>query len=462
MQFTVFTPDDSIVVSVMSSGGGPNGEATARIPDDLPDGAYLVSGEAIGITPVFQFFVRYPRDAAQEKLFVIRNRQWDFGDTALTSTPSVPTEHLPGVDVFTVPDGVEQITVTDGVKSRTFTMVRAFPYVPIPTRIELFDRIIQTEILSVQPSESSEGLTSIQVFQGSFSEPTTAQTNGASLPTKLAETQVLINGEPMEIQSVSSRELTVKLPCVPEGEMDVKIIPVVEDTEGTGIILSPSLSKSLHFAHMGDGEFGAFRFKTNFMLLNTTDQSVSGRLELFSNEGLELSVRIGETTASDFSFEIPPGGTLHLDTDGSGPLKNGWARVMTDIGIQGTASFMVHSSAGAFVSDVGVASSSLLPNFSIFVDTSGESDTGVALANPYNQDTFAEAVLFDASGSEIARNVLLLPRRGHLSKFVTEIFSSVPNIDEFIGSVRFFSIRQLAALTLRTNGLHFTSLPVVP
>ena len=113
----------------------------------------------------------------------------------------------------------------------------------------------------------------------------------------------------------------------------------------------------------------------------------------------------------------------------------------------------------------------------IFADSIGSSNTGLALANPGDDPVTLDLILNDAAGVERARRQDVLAPRGHLARFIDELFPSVNGIDEFEGSVVIRSVGvgvaggetpsgstpppDFAGMTLRVTGDLLTSLPMV-
>ncbi len=254
-------------------------------------------------------------------------------------------------------------------------------------------------------------------------------------------------------------------------------VEVVED-ETTGVTLT--------FAHLGDGHFAGQDepLQTTYFVVNNTRQQTSGTIEFFQDNGTPLELEIDGVTASSFPFQLNRGNMQRFVTLGGGDLKSGWARIRSQQPIVVNSTFGAIREDGTVISDVGVGESELGTEFTIFADTIGSNDTGVALTNPHDDDAVdIQMTLRDPTGVLVAQEMLHLEPRGHTALFVHQFFPDVPGIREFEGTVVFTSMAGAAAgegavmsrqpageaspitfagLTLRISGPVFTSVPMVP
>src|SRR5262249_38157546 len=72
--------------------------------------------------------------------------------------------------------------------------------------------------------------------------------------------------------------------------------------------------------------------------------------------------------------------------------------------------------------------------------------TGIAFVNPGAIDATAALTLRDSNGQQIARQTQILRARGHLARYVTEIFPMTP--DDFRGRLTFESDQPVGAIAL--------------
>ncbi len=235
------------------------------------------------------------------------------------------------------------------------------------------------------------------------------------------------------------------------------------------------------FPQVGDGRAGPIRFQTSFIFVNTGgDTTIT--LDFFATEtGDPLAVTLGGL-GTQTSFEIPlsAGASVSVQTPGTGGIIVGYARITAPPGasVGGTAVFTrTDIPSGTILYEAGVPAARDLNDFTIFVDTIGDRNTGLAVVNtdrsaiPATSGNEVQMRLFDLGFNEIATTVVPLPGGVHDARFVPEIFDAVPQAAEMEGTVTVSSPDDLAAVTLRTNdamGIDFpdevptlTAFPVV-
>ena len=148
----------------------------------------------------------------------------------------------------------------------------------------------------------------------------------------------------------------------------------------------PEAGLALIFPHIGDGlvQDTDLSFQTTIQLVDSSTISggSSGRIEFYDDEGNPLVVTVESVTDSIIPFDLANGESKRFTTSGTGVLKTGWAHVHSDQPIGGASSFGIRDPAGSLLTDVGVAPSSPGTEFTIFADSIGESQTGVAASNP--------------------------------------------------------------------------------
>jgi hypothetical protein len=131
--------------------------------------------------------------------------------------------------------------------------------------------------------------------------------------------------------------------------------------------------------------------------------------------------------------------------------------------LSGSAMFQVYNTSGTLLAEVGVASASPMKQFNLIADSISFFDTGIALANPneQNQDAYVSATLLDKSGTKVASTSFLLGVNKHRALFLTELFPKAGNIDEFEGTIQFGTSIAVVPLSLRAAGEKLTSVPTL-
>ena len=224
---------------------------------------------------------------------------------------------------------------------------------------------------------------------------------------------------------------------------------------------SAAQAEDYYIPQVANGSFENGSFRTTFVLFNVNNVSTEVEIHLVQGpNGDSFNVTIpGLGTGDEFRLTLPAGASRILQTDGTGALAAGAARVSTSAKIGVSAIFSVFDASGNFQTEAGVGSSEALTDFVIPVDVSGSFNTGVALYNPGTETAAVTLILSDTSGQEVGRNTLpTLNAGGHTAQFVTQLF---PGSSGLRGTLRVQSTLPIAAVGLRQNDppLSYTSLP---
>jgi photosystem II stability/assembly factor-like uncharacterized protein len=210
-------------------------------------------------------------------------------------------------------------------------------------------------------------------------------------------------------------------------------------------------SGPLYFPQFVDGA----GYTTSLILMNTSDVIETGTLVLRDNDGNPLEVTPADGTAgTSFRYSIEPGGVFRFQTDGSPEeLKTGWMRLNPDLDTPtpvGSGVFGFNPE-DVLVSESGIPSSAATMLARIYVDLSGDHDTGLALASI--TDTRA-VFTFSAYGEDGAAvpgtEGVPTSLRGNCSKaaFAREFVSGLP--EGFKGVLEIDSTAPFAALAIRS------------
>ena len=218
--------------------------------------------------------------------------------------------------------------------------------------------------------------------------------------------------------------------------------------------------------HIANGGFPGGRITTTFVAFNNSNSDVTVTLILRKNDGSPFVVTIpGLGTDSVFFLSLDPGETRFLQTDGSGDLTEGSARIeaSADIGFSGI--FTIQDDSGKFLTETGVGTSPGFTSAAIAVDGTGSFLTGVGVQDLSGQGNQISFTLFDSEGQQQGDAVTrTLSSLGHLGVFATGPGGLFPNIQNFRGKMLMTSNLQFSAVTLRQNSapLSFTTLRSSP
>jgi sugar lactone lactonase YvrE len=208
---------------------------------------------------------------------------------------------------------------------------------------------------------------------------------------------------------------------------------------------------SIYFPQFVDGG----GYTTSLILMNTSNQTETGSLQILDNNGSPLIVnQAGGTTNSSFQYSIPAGGVYHFQSNGLLTSASiGWARIVPDSSSMtpiGSGVFSYNPS-GILVSESGVPSAVPTTHARIYADMSGSHDTGLAIANIGSAAGYITIRAFLMDGvSEVgsSQEPLLLAGNGHDSKFAHQYVNGLP--EGFKGALDISSVAPFAALTTRS------------
>jgi hypothetical protein len=207
---------------------------------------------------------------------------------------------------------------------------------------------------------------------------------------------------------------------------------------------------------------GVLSVRTTFIVFNNTTQSDTVTIRLTGNSGTAMTVTIpGLGTHSEFTFSIASGETKVLQTDGSGAITAGAARVESQRPLGVSAIFTMYNGTGGFLTQAGVGSSPALKNFVIPVDVSTGFNTGVALFAPASSTiTFT---LRKSDGTVAGTTSTTLGANNHLAKFVAGGDGLFPSVSGFTkGTLEGSCTTVVAGVVLRqSTNLANTTLPVI-
>ncbi len=262
---------------------------------------------------------------------------------------------------------------------------------------------------------------------------------------------------------------------------DIDIGVITLRTRGTSLTSLPaaaevpdtSQGRTLRFARIGDGLIGPYRFQTSVVLLNHSAQKATVTLEPFTEAGSAASLNWGAGLVTKTTVDVPARGAVELTSAGStNPAVLGWAKATSTIPLTGSGLFTIsdHPS-GGFVSQTGVPDSPQSYRISIFGQVSATTDTGFGLTNFQSNEQTVTLKLYKSNGpgqfgTFLKQKTLTLPGNGHTARFISEFFSDVPEVANrtFEGTVLAENqyYWEFTAITLRTRGVYFTSMPVAP
>jgi hypothetical protein len=228
------------------------------------------------------------------------------------------------------------------------------------------------------------------------------------------------------------------------GQFIITTTPVADLTQSPG-------NGSAYFAQFADGG----GYTTSLILINTSDSTETGALQIMDNDGAALAVnQVGGTSGSSFRYSIPPNGIYRFQTDGSpSEWKVGWVRLTPDPGISTPAGSGVfgYNPEAVLVAESGVPSVSATTHARIYVDRSANHNTGLAIANINDTAVTITINAYETDGVTVAgtsNGPMVLSAHGHDAQFANQFITDLPA--EFTGILDISSATPFTALTLRS------------
>ncbi len=172
-------------------------------------------------------------------------------------------------------------------------------------------------------------------------------------------------------------------------------------------------------------------------------------------------VKIGDT--SSVSYAVPTRGGTSLMSTGSGGVTVGYGRIAATAGAPSGMAIFGFRQNNILVSEAAVPASPLISSGRIYAEVSGAVNTGVAVANPNNQDVTLSFYFTDAAGANFGSGSTTIPANGQIARFLNEApFNSGVDVS---GSFSFtasspVSVVALRGLTNERSEFLITTLPV--
>jgi hypothetical protein len=217
----------------------------------------------------------------------------------------------------------------------------------------------------------------------------------------------------------------------------------------------------LTFPQFATGTAGGISIQSTIILINNGGSTASGMIRLWQ-AAWPMGVQTNLGGGSYFQFTLKAGETFRLETTGTGELMVGYAEVSSDVPISGSAKFAMSDAAGHFISEVGIGDSVPAQKLMIVVDTTGGKNSGFAICNP--SESAAANLTLDLrklDGTSVATTTKELGARYQMAEFVTQTFPG--KTTNFKGVLIISSsAAPISVITLRTQGLNYTSFPAVP
>ena len=232
---------------------------------------------------------------------------------------------------------------------------------------------------------------------------------------------------------------------------------------------------TIAFPHIvAGGDPNGLHYVTVLQIVNNNSAATSAHVALFSDSGSPLAVLFdaqGPQSSMDLKLDGGQSRQIQISINAAA-ITTGWMQIVYTPCDALTTVLLDSLSGPALVSEIGVDPSSDVMSATDFAaETDGILNTGIALANPDTTSAYVLASLWDPNtGNVLASNALSVPARGHLARFLTELFPNVSNIKQIRAKVSLDSCAGSAcnsaggngffATAVRINGDQLTTIPV--
>jgi len=220
-------------------------------------------------------------------------------------------------------------------------------------------------------------------------------------------------------------------------------------------VLDPSIPASVlptylpHFAVSGG-------WRTDVVLVNTTDVTETGTLAFFDQSGNSITVPVGTVTVSSIDYILPPKRTQRYFLPNVGAtVQTGSVRVSPTTGDRTPVALGIFSftAGGVRVSEAAVSGlrgtqlRTYIQNSGV-VGSIGSIQSGVAIANAdvTTANVSLETFRLDGTSTGLTSS-LSIPVGGKIAKFANELFPSLPS--SFQGVVRVTASSAVSVIGLR-------------
>ncbi len=181
-----------------------------------------------------------------------------------------------------------------------------------------------------------------------------------------------------------------------------------------GQALTTDSQADQYIADVVDGGSLANSFTTRFRILNSGTQTggaATGTITFFADDGTPLNVTFGQSTSNVFNISVPPAGVVTLETSGVAPtIRQGFARFTFDSPVQVSAEFRNFQNQ-FLVNAASVNGTTPSPE----AWYSGDTFTGIALANPNTFAITCAGEFDDPVGDNVGANQYPLNPFQHIS-----------------------------------------------
>lgn len=235
------------------------------------------------------------------------------------------------------------------------------------------------------------------------------------------------------------------------------------------VLSSPLLAQSVFVPQVVDGgdQFNPeFSFRTEFFVLNPSDEPVNVTITLTSDDGAPMQRFPGGIAGdqdAEVAFEIMPDGSRSASTSGTRPsTETGWAEIAADGPVDVAVEIRyVRLATAEKIASAGVPMASPLASRRTVgrISSGGRRTTGLAILNPTGEEAAVTLTLIGPDGNPEGQRQLSLPARTKRVQFLNEegLFTDV---DRFSGTLTIESDQPVSVMNIEVENLSWTTFPI--
>lgn len=226
-----------------------------------------------------------------------------------------------------------------------------------------------------------------------------------------------------------------------------------------------NLTTTAVFPQIAVGGAQGSEYRTSVVVVNAGSQASIVNESFTRSNGSAMQVTVSGTTASSFNLVVPPLGTARLQATGVTDTLAGYARLLSNVPVSGTALFKLMNGERV-VSEAGVGLSKPTRRFRLYIDNLNNAYSGYAVANHGSRPAALTLTLRDQNGKTVqTKSLPTLSPGTHIAKFAAEADQFGPSAGAgFEGSIEFASDQEVAAVALRYDNAAqdvFSTIPVL-
>jgi len=219
------------------------------------------------------------------------------------------------------------------------------------------------------------------------------------------------------------------------------------------------------------GDAAGANYTALLQVVNNNSAATTGHLTLYADAGTALSALFdGQGPQSSVDISLQPGRARQIQLTMNGPLTTGWMEISYSPSDALTTLILQSRSGTTLLSEIGVQPSDAIDAGDLSVETDMGLNTGLAFANPNTAPLGVFVTLWDPNaGTRLAGTVVQLPPKGHIARFLTELFPGVASIGQMRAELSIDSCSDtscsspggaVVATAVRLNGDQFTTIPI--